>query len=61
MTFSMSELNKTSTKIMIDEEVSIDLIVIYERTGVNIAGGRGGGNVCKRVGRSKESSQRIAS
>jgi hypothetical protein len=59
MTFSMSELNKTSTKILIDEEVSIHLI--YERTEVNIAGGRGGGNVCKRVRRSKESSQRIAS
>ena len=61
MTFSMSELNKTSTKIMIDEEVSNSIALIYERTGVNIAGGRGGGNVCKRVRRSKESSQRIAS
>jgi hypothetical protein len=54
----MSELNKTSTKILVDEEVIISLL--YEMNKVNISGGRGGWNVCKRVRRSKESRQGIA-
>ena len=52
MTFSMSDLNKTSTKIIVDEDVSISLY--YEIDNVYIPGGRGVWNVCKRARRSKE-------
>ena len=57
MTFSMSELNKTSTKIMVDEEVSIS--ILFDMNNIYIPGRGGGWNVCKGVRRSKEGRQGI--